>query len=339
MKTRHILYTLALLLLIPLQSCFVDDDKHIVNDYKGNFDYLWKVYDEYYCFFEYKNIDWDSIYTVYEPQVHRELAFSQFFDICSNMLAELQDGHVNLYWPYDASHNWSWMEKYPVNYNERIIDEHYLDFKAHHAGGLKYMLLPQNIGYIYYGSFSSSFTNAALDYILNSFSNCDGIIIDIRSNGGGAVSNVNKLASRFTDRRILTGYSCHKSGKGHNDFSEPEELYLEPSYGVRYTGPIALLTNRGSYSAANDFTRIMKVLHNVTIIGDSTGGGSGLPINFTLPCGVVTRLSTQPILDINMEHTEFGIAPDIKVDMAPDAEMRGRDAILDCAIERLSVKP
>ena len=41
------------------------------------------------------------------------------------MLKELQDGHTNLISSYDVSRYWIW-EQYPVNYDERLIDEHYL---------------------------------------------------------------------------------------------------------------------------------------------------------------------------------------------------------------------
>ena len=71
-------------------------------------------------------------------------------------------------------------------------------------------------------------------------------------------------------------------------------------------------------------------------IGDRTGGGSGLPFTYNLPNGWNIRLSASPILDAEGNDTEWGIDPDIKVDMAPDAQQTGRDAILDCAIEHLT---
>jgi len=55
---------------------------------------------------------------------------------------------------------------------------------------------------------------------------CDGIIIDVRNNGGGNLSNSSTLASRFTNEKVLTGYIRHKTGKGHSDFSYPEPIYL-----------------------------------------------------------------------------------------------------------------
>ena len=117
-----------------------------------------------------------------------------------------------------------------------------------------------------------------------------------------------------------------------------EELDSIADNRVRFLKPVAVLTNREVYSAANDFIRNVKVLDNVTVIGDRTGGGAGLPVNFDLPNGWYARLSTQPVVDLNYEHTEFGIDPDIKVDMAPDASMTGRDAILDTAIEYILAK-
>ena len=336
MKNKLTLYILAILIIPALQSCFIDDDKNITNDIEGNFEQLWTIVDEHSCFFEYKKIDWASIHTVYYNQLDSIKSTVDFFDLCADMLSELKDGHVNLYGPFDTSHNWSWKEDYPENYDERIVHEHYLNFDYRSSGGMVYKVLPQNIGYIYYGSFSSTFSESLLDYILTFFEQCDGIIIDIRNNGGGLAGNVDKLACRFTDNEIMTGYSMYKNGPGHNDFSQPRELYLTQSYRIKYTRPVVVLTNRGSFSAANDFVRVMSTLPNVTTIGDTTGGGSGIPVNYYLSCGLIVRLSSNPILNIDGEHTEFGIEPDIKVDMDANAQLTGRDAILDRAIQHLT---
>ena len=71
----------------------------------------------------------------------------------------------------------------------------------------------------------------------------------------------------------------HKTGKGHSDFSEPEPIYVEPANGVRWQKPVVVLTNRHSYSATNDFVNSMRYMPHATIIGDQTGGGSGMPFN------------------------------------------------------------
>ena len=53
--------------------------------------------------------------------------------------------------------------------------------------------------------------------------------------------------------------------------------------------------------------------HEATIIGDQTGGGSGLPFSSELPIGWSVRFSASPYYDARMKQIEFGIEPDIYV--------------------------
>ena len=352
MKTKHLYYILALICAIPLQSCYIYNDGDITDDPEGNFEMLWKICDEYYCYFDYKNIDWDSIHTAYKPRIYNGMSDDELFKVCADMLAELKDGHVNLYWNYDGSRYWGWKENYPENYDERIILENYFNYDYHRKNGFIYQTLPQNIGYMHYDAFTSEFSDYLLNHILTKFKDCKGLIIDIRSNGGGSIANVNKLACRFTDKeKVLKGYELIKTGPGHNEFGDTVPNYLQAQASllsdlndknaqVKFLKDVVILTNRGVYSAANDFVRTMKVLDNVTIIGDRSGGGGGVPVTFELPNGWSVRLSTTPMVDVNFVHTEFGIDPTegFKVDMAEDAHITGRDAILDKAIEYLSSK-
>ena len=360
MKAKHLLYIAALIFVLPLQSCFINQDKEMVNDAKTNFEMLWKICDEYYCYFDYKNIDWDSIYTAYEPRVYNGMSDDELFNVLGEMLCELKDGHVNLYSDYATSRYWKWFQDYPQNYDERLILENYFHYDYYSKGGFIYQFLPENIGYIHYASFVDEFDDALLDHMLTMFKDCKGLIFDIRDNGGGSKANVNKLACRFTtEKKVLKGYLLHKTGVGHSDFTDTVPEYLTPpgtiasfnyidtdsvnlsnldSKRVRFLKPIAVLSNRNVYSAANDFIRTMKVVDNATVIGDRSGGGGGIPASFDLPNGWNVRLSVTPMLDIDKQHTELGIDPDIKVDMAEDAYATGRDAILDTAIEYLLAK-
>ena len=188
---------------------------------------------------------------------------------------------------------------------------------------------------MYYGSFSSGIGEGNLDLILSYLSTADGLIIDVRDNGGGLLTNVEKLVSRFIDGKTLAGYICHKTGKGHNDLSEPYPYYFEPAKNhIHYLKPVVVLANRASFSATNNFVSIMKSLGNVTIVGDTTGGGCGLPFTSELPNGWRVRFSSCPVMDAQGRLTEFGVAPDVRFDM--DEQDRTRDAILDTAIAILT---
>jgi hypothetical protein len=75
----------------------------------------------------------------------------------------------------------------------------------------------------------------------------------------------------------------------------------------------------------------------VRIVGDTTGGGSGLPFTFDLPNGWAVRMSASEITDANGNVTEFGVdpSPGCKVDMTEAEMAMGKDAILERAFEVL----
>lgn len=328
---------LLVLVLIPLAGC-EKADVYTMNP-QTNFDALWRIIDENYCFFEYKDIDWDDIYQKYNLQLRDTMNQYELFNLLGDMLAELKDGHTNLYSSFDVARYWDWYEDYPRNFNEDL-HKAYLGKNYQIAGGMKYCRFAEDkIGYVYYGSFSSPVGENNLDYIFTHFKDCDGLIIDVRENGGGSLTYSDRIASRFLEEKIQTGYIIHKTGKGHNDFSEPYPVELEPSDRIRWLRPVVVLTNRHSYSATNDFVNTMKTLPHVTIMGDQTGGGSGLPFNSELPNGWRVRFSASPMLDVDKKHTEYGVLPDIKVELKKGDIEKGKDTLIEEAILFLTSKP
>lgn len=301
------------------------------NNPQGNLDALWTILDENYCYFEYKGINWDSIHTSYQARTTNNMSKNALFDLMAQMLAELKDGHVNLIATHDISRYWSWKEDYPKNFNSTIIDDVYLGKDYATASSMKYKILEDNVGYIYYSSFSNSVSNSGLSQILNRMAICNGIIIDVRDNGGGSLTNVERIASRFFNERALVGYISHKIGPRHNDFSDLFPKYIESSNSIRYQKPVYILTNRGCYSATNEFVSTMKHAHNAIIVGDKTGGGGGLPFSSELPNGWSVRFSTSPTFNAQKEHIEFGIEPDVKLQLTPGDLNRMRDTYIEYA--------
>lgn len=321
------LLTSCLLALLPC-SCIGEEE--FDNTPTGNFEALWKIIDEQYCFLEYKGIDWDAIHHQYAPLITDDMTSAGLFEVLGNMLAELKDGHVNLYSTSNMARYWDWYLDYPRNFSESLVEQ-YLGRDYRIAGGAKYRILEDNIGYIYYGDFSNGIGNGNMNEILSYLSICSGLIIDVRNNGGGALTYATLMAEHFTNERVLTGYIQHKTGPGHNDFSAPEPIYIEPSSGIRWQKPVMVLTNRHSYSATNDFVNTMSCFPLVTLVGDKTGGGSGLPFSSELPNGWGVRFSASPHLNAQQEHIEFGINPDVKVDMKAEDEDQGLDTIIETA--------
>lgn len=327
MKTKSLL-TLIALLVMTLTSCVTEDE--FADNPRGNFEALWKIMDEHYCFFDEKGVDWDEVHARYAQQIDDGMTESQLLEVMGNMLAELRDGHVNLFTSFDIGRYWGFHEDYPANYSDTLVSR-YLGTDYRVVNGFRYRVLDDNIGYIRYPSFENAVGAGNLDQILLYLAPCNGLIIDLRQNGGGMMTSAEQLAARFTNEEILVGYMQHKTGKGHNDFSKLTAQTLKPAKGVRWQKRVMVLTNRSVFSAANEFVKYMKCCPRVTIVGDKTGGGAGLPFSSELPNGWSVRFSACPMYDKDQQSTEDGIEPDVRVSMNEFDFMRGEDTIIETA--------
>lgn len=335
---RHISAAiLSLTVAMLLAGC------HDVPDYpddpSGNFEQLWSILDEHYCFFAEKGVDWNEVHARYAPMIHPNMTSEELFDVCAAMLAELKDGHTNLSAPFNVSYYRKWWSDYPQNYDARLIEQYYFNFNYRQISGIIYGVLPQNIGYIHYSGFSYDIGEGNLDMVLSYLTTCDGLVFDVRDNSGGSMTNVATLVARFTPERILAGTICHKNGPGHGDFSDPYPYYINPAEEGRmmWGKPVVVLCNRSTFSAANNFVSVMKTLPGVKIVGATTGGGSGMPFSSELPCGWGVRFSASPVRDPQGNLTEFGVTPSpgCEVDLDPIAALDGHDTMLDFAVDLL----
>ena len=305
---------------------------------QGNLDALWTLIDQRYCFLSYKEqqlgISWADIRTKYTAKLGPKMTRIQLFEVLCQMLSELKDGHVNISTSLDLGRNWSWKEDYPLNLDEELRQQ-YLGTDCRIGSVLKYTILPDNTAYVVYESFSDAIGNGNLEDMLQYLRLTSGMILDIRGNGGGELTNAERLARRFTNEKRLVGYVCHKTGTGHDDFSELRAEYIEPAEGVRWQKPVVLLVNRSCYSAANTFVRDMKEMPLVRVLGDQTGGGSGLPFSSELPIGWSVRFSASPSFDARKQHIEFGIEPDRYASLDLSLAAQGIDSMIEEARQML----
>ncbi|MBN1339108.1 MAG: S41 family peptidase [Bacteroidales bacterium] len=300
-----------------------------------NFTLLWQTANDKYSFFNYKGIEWEQIYEDYRPRVQDDMNDYELFTLLSEMLNELRDGHVNLSAPFDVSrYNFDYYS--PENFNFRVLKDHYIGWDYRRTGPLvntSFIRSGKEIGYIYYGSFSQYIENADIDFTIAALWHTEGIILDVRSNGGGDVGNISRLASRFADGKRLVYRSVIKDGPGENDFSDPEEVYFEPAGSRQYLKTVVLLTNRRCYSATSFFALSMKAFPHVVLLGDTTGGGLGAPAGFELPNGWGYRFSVTQTYSPEGYNWENGVPPDIAVWNTPEDEAAGIDAIMESGIQ------
>lgn len=326
---------LAFGLFVFFSSCeekFVTPDP--VSDPLNNFNFLWEDVKNRYSYFELKNINWEGVRNAYRPLVKEGMSNQELFDLLADMLYELQDGHVNLTSEFDRSRNWDWFLGYPPNFNATIVERTYLGRNFRMTGPLRNQVI-DSVLYVYYPSFSSTITENHLQILMARASSLKGVIIDVRNNGGGSLHNARLLASCFTDEEVDYARERRKLGPNPGDFSEWQTLSFPSKKGLRFKGKVIVLCNRACYSATTFFAQMMKVLPNVQLLGDQTGGGGGAPSSGEMPNGWQYRLSVTQTVNLDGAHIETGVPVDIAVDMQREDLINDKDTLIETALALL----
>lgn len=305
------------------------------NDPESNFEVFWQDYDRYYSFFELKHLNWDSMYRAKRTLITPTTNNKQLFDIFNDMIQYLADGHADLNAGSIGRAGFDFTKKAPVN--KLVSVATYVALKVK-SKTLSYGTIRNDIGYIAVKSFAGSQADFdGIDNILSEFkaASLKGVIVDIRGNGGGSDLYSWHIAKRFADQERVYSYYRYRSGPGHNDFGTWGAKTIKPE-GEHFDGRVMLLTNRQVFSSAEDFVLAMKAFPTVTIVGDTTGGGSGNPMLRTLPNGWTYRVPRWQQVDADMNYYEgVGLLPDIAIWITPDDTKNGKDTILERAIEEL----
>ncbi len=178
-----------------------------------------------------------------------------------------------------------------------------------------------NIGYIHIPDMSvEGFSEFHRAYLMECEK--DGLIIDVRFNGGGCVSAL--LLEKL--RRKILGYD---QTRWEGDSPYPADAPL---------GPMACLTNEYAGSDGDIFSHSFKMLKLGPLIGKRTWGGViGIHPRHHLVDGCVT---TQPEFSFWFEDSgwgveNYGVDPDIEVEMTPKDYLDQQDPQLDRGIQEV----
>ncbi len=327
---------LALCLIFVFFGCerlIIDDG--FSEEPEENFDYLWSEVNDHYAFFELKKVDWDSVYSVYRPRVSPTTSTIELFTICSEMLNELRDGHVNLSSDFNVS-RYNFNATTQKNFSLKLLQDNYIGYDYFTTGALVNQFLENGeVGYIRYGSFLNDIETYDLNFVFQRFRNTKSLILDLRSNFGGSQGNVEQLIGGFINGKRPELYSLLKTGSGKNDFSQPEPYTFHSVVDQPYTKPVMVLINRESFSATSFFSTLARQLDQVTLVGDTTGGGMGVPTGGELPNGWNYRFSGSKTLDHEGNNFENGVPPDIYVIQDVNDFFNGEDTILERALQEL----
>jgi tricorn protease len=150
--------------------------------------------------------------------------------------------------------------------------------------------------------------------------NKDGLVLDIRGNGGGLAS---------VDEAILQSLSPQVYG-----YTQARDAQRETLPTKAWTKPVVLLIDQHSASAAEIFPSGFRAEHLGKIVGVATPGYLiGTYDDNTLVDGTKFRLPTWGFFNEKGQNLEnHGIVPDIPVENTPEDYAKGRDRQLEAAI-------
>ena len=190
----------------------------------------------------------------------------------------------------------------------------YLDFKAFRAGDPEYTSTTRDVKRL--------LTELQEEKV-------DGVVLDLRNNGGGSLQEATELTGLFIDQgpTVLV-----RNSDGRVD------VLADENTGIYYKGPLAVLVNRLSASASEIFAGAMQDYHRALILGGQTFGKGTVQTIQPLNHGEL-KLTLAKFYRVSGQSTQHqGVIPDIQYPDIMDTKEIGESALPE-ALPWDSIKP
>ncbi|MFB7473033.1 S41 family peptidase [Kitasatospora sp. NPDC056184] len=313
------------------------------------FDRFWATFEENYPFFAAKGIDWRARGAQARATITPQTGTTALAEIIKGLLEPLGDAHTFLgRKAADGGYDLVFgglrpgteepTDQVREQAGRAVAAQLIAPEQPFGRGRLGVGELPGGIGYLRVSGFDeyvddgsyqqqAAELDKALDLVLAHPGRLNGLVIDLRLNGGGSDELGLRIASRLTDRP----YQAYRK-VARNDpadptaFTRPQPVTVRPAAGAtRYTGPVALLTAGSTVSAGETFTQAMAGRGpQVTRIGENTQGVFSDVMLKPLSDDLLVGLPNEKFL--TRDGSTFdgpGIPPDVRTPVFTAEELAG----------------
>lgn len=176
--------------------------------------------------------------------------------------------------------------------------------------------------------------SATMDRVMEDLRDMNGIVIDVRFNGGGIDDVGMEIVRRFNPERRLV---ATKKARHEESYSPELPIYLEAA-DEPYTKPVYILTSQQSGSATDIFVMCSLELDHTRRIGSHTMGATSDALQKDLPNGWEVYLSNEVYLDTQGRNYEgVGIPADLELNYPLDRQTFFRSVANDLEQDKQTI--
>ena len=183
------------------------------------------------------------------------------------------------------------------------IPAFYLDFEAYRSGDPDYTSTTRDVARLL-----SELQEEDLD----------GLVIDLRNNGGGSLQEATQLVSLFINQGPTVQVRDYRGRVNVDQDHFP---------GVLYAGPMAVLVNRFSASASEIFAGAMQDYGRAVVVGDHTYGKGTVQTLLPLNHGQLKITQAKFYRVSGSSNQNLGVVPDVIMPWLVDKEKIGESAL------------
>jgi carboxyl-terminal processing protease len=210
--------------------------------------------------------------------------------------------------------------------------------------------LPDKVAWVRVNSLADPDVTRLFDRAFSDFSALQGVVLDLRENGGGAAGREAgyDILARLVDHPFVTSRwrtpQLRPAYRGQDMPDSSGGWLVAPPDTIRprldrpvFKGPVAVLSSPRTAGAAEDLLVAFRNAARGPIVGEPSAGSTGQVLSITLGKGWSFQLCvTRDAFPDGSEFSGLGVAPEFPVTVTVEDFLAGRDAALERAREYLS---